>query len=134
VRHNSSRQTKKKRSIALSALCNRDHTAGRMKIELTKNVIKIDDWKKAQAMTLKEQGLSDYLNVLSFHDLMNESSDIINEIQNNDGISEDLTLKSQALADEIGERIEHSSGGLSDTFKNLKHSIEDTLHRLNKLL
>lgn len=105
-----------------------------MNNELSRNVIKIDDWKKAQITSQKEQGLSDYLNVLSFHDLMNESTDIINEISSTDGISEDLTLKSQALADEIGDRIEHSSGGLSETFKHLKHSIEDTLHRLNNLL
>ncbi|MBT7610124.1 MAG: hypothetical protein HN576_10225 [Bacteriovoracaceae bacterium] len=105
-----------------------------MNIDKTKNVIKIDDWKKTQAMNQKNEGLSEYLNVLSFHDLMNESTEIINEIQSNEGISEDLTLKSQALADEIGERIEHSSGGLSDTFRHLKHSIEDTIHRLNKLI
>jgi hypothetical protein len=133
MRHNISRQTKMKRSITLSALCNRN-TAGLMKIEMTKNVIKIDDWKKSQLISQKEQDLSDYLNVLSFHDLMHESTEIINEINNNDGISEDLSLKSQALADEIGDRIEHSSGGLSETFRNLKHNIEDTLHRLNKLL
>ena len=105
-----------------------------MKIDLPENVIKIDDWKKTQMLSSKEQGLTDYLNVLSFHDLMNESSDIINEIHNNDEISQDLQMKSKLLADELGDRIDHHSGGISDTFHSLKKNIEETLNKLNTLL
>lgn len=105
-----------------------------MNTNLPENVVDIGEWKKSQVLASKEQGLTDYLNVLSFHDLMNESSEIIKEIDSNVEISEDLQMKSKLLADELGDRIEHHSGGISDTFHHLKKSIEETLNKLNKLL
>ncbi len=98
-----------------------------MKNDLVKNITKLNDWKK-------EQSLSRYLNVLSFHDLMNESTSIINEIIKNKTISDDLSMKSKLLTNEIGDRIDNSSGKTNETFRSLKKSIEEALHKLNHKL
>ena len=63
-----------------------------MKKMINENVIPMDAWKLALHLKREEKSLLDYLNVLSFHELMNESKEIVMELEK-ESYNDDLALK-----------------------------------------
>lgn len=87
------------------------------------NLVNLDNWKS----TKKEHSFSDYLKVLSFNDLLNESNDLINQIKKSDE-ADDLFSKTRVVMTEFGHRLEKESKHLADSVKDFKKQIEDKLH------
>jgi len=86
------------------------------------NIVNLEQWKADK----KDCSFSDYLKVLSFNDLLNESSELMEQINNNvDG--DDLFSKTRLLMNEFTNRLEKESRLLADSVKDLKKQIEDKL-------
>lgn len=87
------------------------------------NLVNLDDWKNHK----KEANFSDYLKVLSFNDLMNESDSLMNQIKKNDEM-DDLFSRTKLMMNEFTSRLEKESKNLAVSVKDLKKQIEDKLH------
>lgn len=87
------------------------------------NLVSLDDWKNHK----KESNFSDYLKVLSFNDLMNESDNLMNQIKKSDEM-DDLFSKTKLMMNEFTSRLEKESKSLAESVKDIKKQIEDKLH------
>ena len=87
------------------------------------NLVNLDQWKNQK----REGSFSDYLKVLSFSDLMNESNSLVDQIKRNDGV-EEIYSKTKLMMNEFTTRLEKESRHFSDSVRDLKKSIEDKLH------
>lgn len=86
------------------------------------NLVSLDQWKNHK----RDGSFSDYLKVLSFHDLMNESNEIMNQIKRQD--DEDIFSKTRFIMNEFTHRLERESKHLAESVKDFKKQIEDKLH------
>lgn len=86
------------------------------------NLVSMDQWKNHK----RDNNFSDYLKVLSFHDLLNESNELMGQIKRSD--DEDLFSKTRFIMNEFTHRLERESKQLADSVKDLKKQIEDKLH------
>ncbi|MFT6069924.1 MAG: hypothetical protein ACJAT2_000938 [Bacteriovoracaceae bacterium] len=106
------------------------------------NVVSMDDWKKLKEASLAdwspesqvdknaEKQFSDYFNILSFSELINESTDIIKEL-NHRPISTEITMKSKILLSQFSKRLGGESKEVADTFSDMRKKIEDKIIDLN---
>jgi hypothetical protein len=85
------------------------------------NLVNLDQWKNHK----RDNNFSAYLKVLSFHDLVNESTELMSQIKEND---EDLFSKTRSIMNEFTHRLERESRHLAESVKELKKQIEDKLH------
>lgn len=86
------------------------------------NLVNLDQWKSRK----REANFSDYLKVLSFNDLMNESNELMDQIKRDEG--NDLFGKTRVIMNEFTYRLEKESKHLADSVKDFKRQIEDKLH------
>lgn len=87
------------------------------------NLVNLDQWKNAK----REGNFSDYLKVLSFNDLINESDSLMDQLKRSEEV-EDLFSKTRVMMSEFTLRLEKESKHLAESVKDLKKSIEDKLH------
>lgn len=87
------------------------------------NLVSLDQWKNQK----REGNFSDYLKVLSFNDLINESDSLMDQLKRSEEV-EDLFSKTRVMMNEFTLRLEKESRHLADSVKDLKKSIEDKLH------
>lgn len=87
------------------------------------NLVRLDEWKNNK----RDSSFSDYLKVLSFNDLMNESNQLMDQMKKSDELG-DIFSKTKLMMNEFTERLEKESKHLSDSVKDLKKQIEDKLH------
>jgi len=83
------------------------------------NVINIDAWKKG----IKENGFSEYIKVLSFTDLVNESQGLIEKL-GNDCQDADIIKKSKMIMNEFKNRLEKESKSLANTVNDLTNFFD----------
>lgn len=88
----------------------------------SENLVSLDDWKNQK----RDSSFSDYLKVLSFNDLMNESNELINQIKRSDE-GDDLFTKTKVIMNEFSLRLEKESKYLANSVKDFKKQIEDKL-------
>ena len=87
------------------------------------NLVSLDQWKSQK----RERNFSDYLKVLSFNDLMNESDSLMDQLKRSEEM-DDLFSKTRVMMNEFTNRLEKESKHLADSVKDLKKQIEDKLH------
>ncbi len=83
------------------------------------NIIHIEQWKTEK----KENSFCDYLKVLNFNDLINESNALISEIKNQKP-GQDLVSKTKLMMNEFATRLEKESKHLADSVIDLTKSID----------
>ncbi len=88
------------------------------------NITDLAQWK----MRNVDNSFSDYLKVLSFNDLINESENLIDELKHDDH-SSDLVSKTKLMMNEFTERLEKESRHLALSVIELKKEIENKLPR-----
>ena len=86
------------------------------------NLVSLDQWKNQK----REGNFSDYLKVLSFNDLINESDSLMDQLKRSEEV-EDLFSTTRVMMNEFTLRSEKESRHLADSVKDLKKSIEDKL-------
>jgi nucleoside diphosphate kinase len=97
------------------------------------NVLSFEQWRLKQGERTQGQSLTQYLKVLSFHDLVNEYQSIIQELKDFP-LNTELTQKSKTILSEFSDRLgEHSIGG-SDSLTEMRSKIEKKIFDLNGLL
>lgn len=87
------------------------------------NLVSLDQWKTHK----REGNFSDYLKVLSFNDLMNESDSLMDQLKRSEEM-DDLFSKTRVMMNEFTNRLEKESKHLADSVKDLKKQIENKLH------
>ncbi|MBT3586803.1 MAG: hypothetical protein HN509_17965 [Halobacteriovoraceae bacterium] len=98
-----------------------------------RNVIPFDQFKVQRMKTKEEKGLRDYLGLLSFNQLINETSSVINEL-NNTPLNAELTLHSKLVLKEFAKRLGTESTTFSTTLKKLGNRLEERIFELQGLL
>ena len=93
-----------------------------MNIE-SENLVNLDEWKNIK----KEASFSEYLKVLSFNDLLNESNELVDRMNKSES-GADLFSKTRLMMNEFTNRLERESKNLAESVKDLKKQIEDKLH------
>jgi hypothetical protein len=88
----------------------------------SENLVNLDQWKNHK----RENSFSDYLKVLSFNDLMNESNELLDQIKRSE--EGDLFSKTRVIMNEFTSRLEKESRHLAESVKDFKKQIEDKLH------
>ena len=89
----------------------------------SENLINLDQWKNQK----RDSNFSDYLKILSFNDLMNESNELMDQIKRNNE-ADDLFSKTRVIMNEFTHRLEKESKHLANSVKDFKKQIEDKLH------
>ena len=109
------------------------------------NVVSLDNWKKLKEASLAEwqplsleekkaeKQFSDYFNILSFSELINESTDIIKELNGNP-LSNEITMKSKILLNQFSKRLGDESKEVAETFQDMRRRIEDKILDLSNRL
>lgn len=87
------------------------------------NLINLDQWKNDK----KEGAFSEYLKVLSFNDLVNESDSLMDKLKRSEEV-DDMFSKTRVMMNEFSTRLEKESKHLACAVKDLKKQIEDKLH------
>lgn len=91
------------------------------------------DLQKIRKLTEKkylEESINKYLGILSFSQLMNETSSLIKDLNNNK-LDSQVVLKSKLVFKQLGERLESQSSEYSDIVKEMKNNISDKIENLN---
>lgn len=88
-------------------------------------VVAIENALKARAQKIEETLHQEYLALLSFSELINESQQIVEDLRTRP-MDEDLSTRSTLLLREISERI----GGQFKLLEELKFSIDERLKEL----
>ncbi len=84
------------------------------------NLVNLEDWKNHK----KECSFSDYLKVLNFDDLVNESNALINEIKGQTP-GQDLISKTKLIMNEFSKRLEKESKYLADSVFEMKKNLDN---------
>lgn len=92
-----------------------------MEIE-RENLVSLVDWRNQK----RDSSFSDYLKVLSFNDLMNESNELIDQMKRSDE-GNDLFSKTRVIMNEFSFRLEKESKHLANSVKDFKKQLEDKL-------
>jgi predicted nuclease with TOPRIM domain len=88
------------------------------------NITELANWKSKKV----ENSFSEYLKVLSFNELMNESEHLIEEMTK-DQSSLDLFTRTKVMMNEFTVRLEKESRQLAMSVKDLKKDIENKFDR-----
>ncbi len=88
------------------------------------NITELANWKSKKV----ENSFSEYLKVLSFNELMNESEHLIEEMTK-DQSSLDLFTRTKVMMNEFTDRLEKESRQLAMSVKDLKKDIENKFDR-----
>jgi 5-bromo-4-chloroindolyl phosphate hydrolysis protein len=86
------------------------------------NLVSLEQWKHHK----RESGFSDYLKVLSFSDLVNESNHLATEIKRQQA-TDHLLSRTKLMMNELTHRLERESKILAHTVVDLKKQIEDRI-------
>lgn len=109
------------------------------------NVVSLENWKKIKDASLAswepasleekraEKQFRDYFNVLSFSELINESTDIIKEL-NQKPLTTEITMKSKILLNQFSKRLEDDSKEVAETFLDMRKRIESKILDLHNKL
>lgn len=84
------------------------------------NLVNLDEWKNLK----RENSFSDYLKVLNFNDLVNESNALLNEIKSQEP-GQDLISKTKLMMNEFATRLEKESKHLAEAVFDLKKNFDD---------
>ena len=88
------------------------------------NLVNLDDWKNCK----RENNFSDYLKVLNFNDLINESNALIDDIKTEES-GHDLISRTKLMMNEFAHRLERESKHLAESVfemkKNFDHNKKD---------
>jgi hypothetical protein len=86
------------------------------------NLVSLDQWKHHK----RESSFTDYLKVLSFNDLVNESNHLATEIKRQQA-ADHLLTKTKLMMNELTFRLERESKILAHSIVDLKKQIEDRM-------
>ncbi len=89
------------------------------------NVVSLENAKAQKAAEVENDSLSRYFQVLSFSELLEETSQLIEEL-NKKGSTKEIINKSKLLLKEFGLRIKNSKG-LSENFLRMRDELENKL-------
>jgi len=101
--------------------------------EAHNNVIALSNWKTKKELTSNEKSMSEYLKVLSFHDLLTETEDLIKEL-NDKPLNQEVTLKSKHLLREVNKRLQKDADGFARVLTDLRIQSEKKLFDIKGLL
>ncbi len=107
-----------------------DISAEKKKQEIMNSVYESEDLTNVKTLKdfKEEKNFTEYLKVLSFHELMNESVHLMTEIKN-DQRPNDLFSRTKIMMNEFSNRLEKESKQLAFTVKELKKEIERSKDR-----
>jgi hypothetical protein len=93
------------------------------------NIINFKAAKKNLSLQAQDITLSRYLKALSFSQLIDETSAIIEEL-NHSGSTQEMIRKSNLVLKELGDRIGNSHG-LAESFSKMRDILEKKIQELN---
>lgn len=83
------------------------------------NILRPKSWNNAQKNLKNRKSINSYFNILSFGEIIDESKQLIQELNNNN-LTQDIAIRSKLLFSELNSRIS------SDTqYKSLKEMREE---------
>lgn len=99
------------------------------------NVVSLAAWKNTRPVSNKEkESVRAYLKLLSFHELINETQEVIKEISAGK-INQEVELISSEIIHEIDHRASSEGNlALKEALNDIKKKFEANIIRLNDLL
>ena len=97
------------------------------------NVVSFDNAKKQNEHKKQEESISKYLGILSFSQLIHETSDTIRNLDN-EAINKQMAMKSQLVIKELGSRIEKQSGHAIPSLNAIKKQIDKKIRDIQSYL
>lgn len=96
-------------------------------------VISLKQWSSRKNHMNEERSLSSYLNVLNFHELIDESKFLIQEIEGKKTYCHRLATRSKLLINEFSERVGIESRELSNMITSMSRQIEKRISAMQGL-
>ena len=93
------------------------------------NIISLKAAKENKNLKTQDAIHTRYLKVLSFSQLIDETSYVIEEL-NHAGSTKEMIQKSKQVLEELGERLGNSHG-LSESFTKMKDQLQSKLQEIN---
>ncbi len=89
----------------------------------SKVIISIKKWKENRQLSLKEKQVNNFLKVLSFQQLINESTDIVKKLKS-EPLNPELAFKSKLILKEFNKRLNDQSPELANSLQNIRNNVE----------
>ena len=96
-------------------------------------VMSLGDVKKRKEREKAEASMRDYLKILSFGELIDETSMIIREI-NSKPLTKELASRSKMVLKELGLRIDEQSKSFDTSLESMRSSLEKKILEIQGLL
>lgn len=97
------------------------------------NIIDLQKIRNLAESKLAEDSLNKYLGILSFTQLISETSTLINDLNNNKFDSQ-IALKSKLVFKQLGERLESGSQDYSKIVGEMRTTISEKIDHLTPKL
>ncbi len=97
------------------------------------NIIDLQKIRSLAQSKLAEDSLNKYLGILSFSQLISETSTLISDL-NNDKLDSQIVLKSKLVFKQLGDRLESQSQDYSKIVGEMKTNISEKLEHLGTKL
>ncbi len=110
------------------------HHGGQAQISRFENVATIEELKSRKEQSGKEKIILDYLRILTFSELIDETSEVIKEL-NDTPFNSDLAIRGRLVLKELEDRLEAHSQEISKPFFNqIRKILEQKLLEIQNFL
>ena len=90
-----------------------------------RDVVSLTEWKESQS-------LAEYYNVLDFHQLVLESREIIQELEEKP-LDQDLSNRSKLIMAEINNRLDSQNNNLANSLREIRQKVEKKMQELGEI-
>ncbi len=97
----------------------------------SKNIFSLNSFKRRYLQGAKLRGFEEYFKVLSFNQFINEVTELIKELAQND-FNEDMTLRSKAALTEFNNRLQGEDSAFSPAINSMRLNIESRLSNFHR--
>ncbi len=95
-------------------------------------IISLSEWANRKNHLDEEKGQANYFNVLNFHELINESKELINEIETKKHYCQKMAIRARLLINEFSARVGMESRELSELMTKMAKEIDERMMKLRQ--
>lgn len=88
-------------------------------------ITSLNEWKETQS-------LAEYYNILDFHQLVLESREIIQELEEKP-LDQDLSNRSKLIMAEINNRLDSQNDHLANSLREIRQKVEKKMQELGEI-
>lgn len=95
-------------------------------------LIQLSHWEKKRSLQREEKSLANYLDILSFNELIHESKEVFQALKSSGTYCQQLALKTHLIIKEMGKRVGIESKEISQDINKMSNELEKRIQSIEK--